>query len=227
MRQEWLDLLFAHWPLAPEAIAPLVPAPLQLDTFEGRAWVGVVPFRMRDVRSRLLPALPWLSAFPELNVRTYVRFGGKSGVYFFSLDAGNILAALGGRLAYRLPYFHARMSAQSTDGIVVYESRRLRPARRPATFVARYRPSGPAACAMPGSLADWLTARLCLFTVDRAGRCYRADIEHAPWPLQPAEAEIAVNTMALPAGIALPGTQPLLHFSLYQDVRVWPIRRVA
>lgn len=227
MRQEWLDLLFAHWPLPPEALAPLVPAPLQLDTFDGRAWVGVVPFRMRGVRPRGLPALPPLSAFPELNVRTYVRFGGRAGVYFFSLDAGNVLAALGGRVAFRLPYFHARMAARSDDGVVMYACRRLPPARHGASFTARYRPSGTASYAAPGSLTDWLTTRLCLFTVDRRGRCFRADIQHTPWPLQPAEAEVALNTMAHAAGIALPDTPPLLHFSRYQDVRVWPIRRVA
>ncbi len=104
MKQAWHDLLFAHWPFEASAVRPLLPASLPLDTFEGRAWIGVVPFRVGGLRVRALPALPFVSAFPELNVRTYVTLDGQPGVFFFSLDAGSRLAVEAARLAYHLPY---------------------------------------------------------------------------------------------------------------------------
>src|SRR5438067_4030108 len=116
MRQTWNDLLFAHWSLAPEALRPLVPPELTLDLYDGRAWVAVTPFHMTDVAMRGMPPIPALSAFPELNVRTYVTYNGKPGVFFLSLDAFNPPAVWGARLAYRLPYFYARMSVKVEEG---------------------------------------------------------------------------------------------------------------
>ena len=104
LAMQWHDLLFMHWPMAPAALRPLVPPPLELDTRDGTAWIGVVPFRMQGVHPHLMPNLPWISAFAELNVRTYVTIGGKPGVWFFSLDAANPLAVRAARLGFRLPY---------------------------------------------------------------------------------------------------------------------------
>src|ERR1700687_6083754 len=109
MAGTWRDLLFAHWPVATTSLRPLVPARLRIDTFDGQAWLAVVPFRMSGVRLRGTPAMPWLSAFPELNVRTYVRCGAKPGVWFFSLDAGNPLAVGIARAWFHLPYYRAWM----------------------------------------------------------------------------------------------------------------------
>src|SRR5579863_2508953 len=128
MKQTWHDLLFAHWPLPPDALRPLVPAQLELDPFDGQCWVGVVPFRMSGIRRRGVPALPGVSRFPELNVRTYVSFGGKPGVYFFSLDAANLPAVWAARMFYHLPYFHAEMSCEDRGGTILYWSRRLKSA---------------------------------------------------------------------------------------------------
>jgi uncharacterized protein YqjF (DUF2071 family) len=221
MKQTWNDLLFAHWPVSLEAVRPLVPEQLPLDVYGGKCWVGVIPFWMSGVRARGLPPIPGLSRFPELNVRTYVTYGGKPGVYFFSLDITSHLAVFGARNFYYLPYFHARMSSQLEDERVDYQCERD---RGPAAFQGSYRPTTPARVREPGSLEDWLTARYCLYTV-RRNQVYRCEIHHLPWPLQEAEAEVERNTMAAAAGIALPESRPLLHFAKRLDVLIWPLRR--
>jgi uncharacterized protein YqjF (DUF2071 family) len=217
MRQTWNDLLFAHWPVSEAQVRPRVPAAFELDLFDGDAWIGIVPFHMTNVTARGVPPLPWLSAFPELNVRTYVRVGSKPGVYFFSLDAGRMLAVLAARLL-NLPYFAASMQVARAGEAVRYRSRR--PGWR-AEFEARYQPIGPVYNAVEGSLDYFLTERYCLYELDRMRRPYRLDIDHAPWPLQPASADITKNTMAGAAGITLPSREPLLHFARRQDMVGW------
>ena len=227
MRMRWVDLLFAHWPVPIEALRPLVPAGLELDTFEGTGWLGVVPFRMQDVAPRFLPAMPRLSAFPEINVRTYVRRGGRAGVWFLSLDADSRLAVEGARTGFHLPYFRARMSSETEAGWVEYRTER-RDARGPTSaFVGRYRPVGPVEVAAPGSLAAFLTDRRGLYAVDRAGRLSWTAIRHDPWPLQPAEAQIRLDTMAAAHGIELPDVAPILHFATRLDVVAWWPRRIT
>ncbi|HXN25119.1 MAG TPA: DUF2071 domain-containing protein [Candidatus Dormibacteraeota bacterium] len=221
MAQVWHDLLFAHWPLGPEILRPLVPPGLALDTWNGQAWLAVVPFRMTGVRLRATPAIPWFSAFPELNVRTYVTHGGKPGVWFFSLDATNSGAVAGARLWFHLPYFRAEMGLVQEEGWIFYHSRRTHRGCPGAELQARYRPTGPAYTAEAGTLDHWLTERYCLYSADCWQRIYRAGIHHWPWPLQPAEAEFAMHTMTAPLGFALPQSPSLLHFARVQDVRVW------
>ena len=221
MEQTWHDLLFAHWPLAPEAVRPLVPPELRLDLFDGLSWIAVAPFHMSGVRSRGLPALPGLSAFPELNVRTYVTYGGKAGVYFLSLDAASRAAVWAARTTYRLPYFFARMNVEERDGWLHYRSSRE---SNPAELKARYRSTKPVPSRTPGTLDSWLTERYCLYTVAR-GTVYRAEIHHQAWPLEHAEAEFATNSMALAAGIRLPEVPPLLHFSKKLEVLIWPLKK--
>lgn len=218
MTQTWLNLLFAHWRIDRQAVRALVPDALELDLFDGDAWVGVVPFYMTNVAPRGVPAMPWVSEFPELNVRTYVRLDGKPGVYFFSLDAGSALAVRAARLLLNLPYQHATMSVESRDGVVSYESRRN---DGRAELRARYRPTGPASTPDAGSLEYFLSERYCLYHLTRSGRPYRLEIHHPPWPLQPAEAEIERNTMASASGLALPSQAPLLHFASRQDMVGW------
>jgi uncharacterized protein len=218
MEQTWNDLLFAHWPLPPETLRPLVPSLLPLDTFEGQCWVAVTPFHMTGVRLRWLPPLPGLSRFPEMNVRTYVTLGGKPGVFFFSLDAASLPAVWAARALYRLPYFHARMSVVQRDGWETYESVRDRDSK----FRGRYQPVSEPRQRERGTLEHWLTERYCLYTV--AGNSVsRAEIHHVPWPLQDAKAEIFENTMASAAGIKLPEIPPLLHFSQQLQVLIWPL----
>jgi hypothetical protein len=220
MHQTWNDLLFAHWPLAPEALRPLVPSVLQLDTFNGQCWIAVTPFHMTSVRARWTLPLPGISALPELNVRAYVRYGNKPGVFFFSLDAGSWLAVLGARSTYHLPYFHARFNIGLEDGWFKYNCVRL----HGTEFHGKYRPIAPVQLRDPGTLEHWLTERYCLYTVVR-NSVYRAEIHHQQWPLQDADAEIVINTMAAASRLDLPGIQPLLHFSGQLDVLIWPLKR--
>src|SRR5258706_1457833 len=225
MTQAWHTLLFAHWPLPAAALRPLVPAALPLDTFEGQAWVGVVPFTMSDVSLRFVPPLPWLPTFPEFTVRTYVTLDGRPGVFFFSLDAANPLAVWGARRVFHLPYYRARMAVHASAAGVAYASRRTYD-KAPAELRLRYRPTGPASGPRPGTLAHFLTERYCLYTTHHE-RVYRCEIQHGQWPLQPAEAEIESNTLALAAGIQLPTLPPLLHYAALQEVLGWPPCRIA
>ena len=221
MVQKWHDLLFAHWALQPEQLRHLVPPQLELDLFQGKAYLTVTPFHMSGIRARFLPPLPGFSRFPELNVRTYVRYGDIPGVYFFSLDAGSLPAVWAARASYDLPYLQAEMTVKLEPGstVIEYSSRRLQ-GPRPAEFRGRYWPiSGPRQ-REKGSLEYFLTERYCLYVV-RSGKVFRAYIHHVPWPLQDAEAEINLNTMAHAAGIELPAVKPLLHFSKLIGVLIW------
>jgi uncharacterized protein YqjF (DUF2071 family) len=230
MHQRWLDLLFAHWPIPVEEMRARVPQQLELDTFDGQAWVGVVPFRMSHVRPRGITPVPWLSAFPELNVRTYVKARDgrdpRPGVFFFSLDAANALAVAIARSWFKLPYFRAQMSLRQARNAIHYRSRRTHTGAPPAEFVARYAPNGEPYQAQAGTLERWLTERYSLYTVDRGGRVFRGEIHHEIWPLHPAQAEIETNTMAEAAGLRLPNTPPLLHFAHRLDVLIWPLQFV-
>lgn len=221
MKQIWHDLLFAHWPLPQAVMRPLVPTQLTLDTFDGQCWVGVVPFRMSGIRAREFPAIPGLSRFPEMNVRTYVTHGGKPGVYFFSLDAANVPAVWAARTFYHLPYFHAAMTSKEFGANIHYRSRRSQGA---AEFRGYYRPTADVRLREKDTIGNWLTERYCLYTTHR-GQVYRGEIHHQPWPLQDAEAEFETNTVAAAAGISLPTTTPLLHFARRLEVLIWPLRR--
>ena len=226
MGQSWKRLLFAHWKVPVERLSAVVPPQLPIDTFEGAAWIGVTPFTLTGFRLRCTLPAPWISNFEELNVRTYVTVGGKPGIYFLSLDAARRLAVEGARRLYRLPYFHAAMSSDQHDGAWIdYHSRRIQRDGPEAELHGQYRPVGDRFQASPGTLEYWLTERYCLYTLDEEQRVHRGEIHHPPWPLQAAEAEFALNTMAAPFGIELAG-RPLLHFAARQDVVVWPLARV-
>jgi uncharacterized protein YqjF (DUF2071 family) len=228
MTQSWHDLLFAHWPVGADALHTIIPPGIELDVFDdGHAWVGIVPFHMTNVAPRGVPALPWVSAFPELNVRTYVRVGTKPGVYFFSLDAGNPVAVGVARAMFNLPYYSASMEVSNDAGWVRFTCRRTPTDNVHAALTARYRPIGPVFAARPGSLDYFLTERYCLYTVTESFELRRLDIHHPPWPLQAAEATFEVNTMAEAAGIRLPSMAPLLHFAKRQDMVAWPLAAVG
>ena len=225
MGQTWRRLLFAHWPLPTDQVRRLVPEQLPLDTWEGQAWLGITPFEVSALRLRWSLPVPWVSVFPECNVRTYVTVGGKPGIYFFSLDAGRRLAVEAARRAYRLPYFHARMRVQAEADWTSYETSRIQGDGPPAQLRMRYRGRGDVLQAAPGTLDHFLTERYCLYTLDSARRVQRGDIHHRPWRLRPAEAEIALNTMAQGLGLELDG-QPVLHLAERQDVVFWRLAAV-
>jgi uncharacterized protein YqjF (DUF2071 family) len=234
MKQRWNDLLFAHWPVPVATMAALLPVGLEVDTFDGHAWAGIVPFWMDRVRVRVPGTtdhtlfFPSVETFPELNLRTYVRSSktGRAGVFFFSLDAASPLAVAGARTIFHLPYFFASMS-RTTDrnGLVDYRSRRLL-TRREVMFEATYRGLGRASDAAPsqaGSIEHFLTERYCLFTTFR-NRVLVGNIHHLPWPLEPAEAEFRVNQLPTAHGLTLPDRPPVLHFSRALEVYIWSLK---
>jgi uncharacterized protein YqjF (DUF2071 family) len=225
MRQRWNDLLFAHWPVPPSAIERLLPPGLVADTFDGSAWLGVVPFTMDQIQLRGLPRMPGANRFAELNLRTYVRERNtnQNGVYFFSLDATNPLAVAVARMRFHLPYYWARMQVNHGDGAginreIAYTSTRL--LTRPARFRARYRSLGHA---VEGPAEHFLTARYSLYTTDWSGNLLRGRIHHLPWPLERAEAEFELNELPQSFGLSLPDTPPLLHYSRELVVYVWSL----
>jgi uncharacterized protein YqjF (DUF2071 family) len=178
---------------------------------------------MSGVRARGLPAIPGLCRFPELNVRTYVTFADKPGVYFFSLDAANLPAVRAARAFYHLPYFLADMTAEVAGEEINYSSSRR---KGKAEFRGLYRPIAPVRLRERGTIEHWLSERYCLYTVHQ-GSVHRGEIHHRPWPLQDASAEIMTNSTAMAAGVVLPDMRPLLHFARRLDVMIWPLRRVG
>jgi uncharacterized protein YqjF (DUF2071 family) len=225
MRQEWHDLVFLHWPVEPALLQPLLPPRLEVDTHEGRAWLGVVPFGMAGIRLAGLPCLPGASAFLELNVRTYVTLPGQEpGVWFFSLDAAHTLAVLVARALWALPYFRAAMHLGRQDGRVHYRSRRQWP-RPGAHFAASWRVGQPLPPARPGELAWFLTERYCLYSW-RWGRLYQGPIHHPRWRLYEAEVQDLDNGMLAPLGLPPPAGPPLAYAAARQAVEIWMVRRV-
>jgi uncharacterized protein len=224
MGQTWEGLLFAHWRVPVEPVRALVPSGLEVDTFDGSAWLGITPFRVDALRLRGLPPLPGVSRFLELNVRTYVTRDGRPGIWFFSLDAASRLAVEAARRAYRLPYHQGRMRAERRGDWIDYESTRIGRSPRPFVFSGRYRPVGPVAPPPPGSLEHFLIERYCLYAV-HDDRIHRAEIHHPPWPAQLAEAQVELNTMP-PDGVRVSAEPALLHYAAVQDVVIWPLRPV-
>ena len=225
MHQDWGKLLFMHWPIDAELLVPLLPAQLSVDTFEGKAWIGVVPFTMWGVRASFLPPIPGTSAFHELNVRTYVHFNGVPGVWFFSLDAANSLAVWGARQFYYLPYFNAEMSLAQQGSTIRYSSTRHDARGAAAELNATWTTGEPLAQARPGSVEFFLTERYCLYSHHR-DHLYHSRIFHQPWLLQSATLDAYQSTMIESLGIPAPEGEPLLHYAESIAVDIWPLKEV-
>lgn len=226
MTQTWRDLLFAHWPVPADRLRELVPRELEVDVLDGTAWVGVVPFTITGIRFHWAPPLPGISAFHELNVRTYVTIDGKPGVWFLSLDAASRFNVWAARKFYYLPYYFARITLRRHDETIDYISVRRDCHGPEALLETRYGADGKSAPAGAGTIEEWLTERYCLYSADDRGRIWRAEIDHPPWQLQPAWAEWRKNSMARAGGVSLPDTSPLLHLARRQETRVWGLERV-
>jgi uncharacterized protein len=230
MYQQWRALLFLHWEIDPDELRPHIPRALELDLYQGRAYVGLVPFTMRNVRPARLPALPWLSNFHETNVRTYVHNAGRDpGVWFFSLEAANPVAVKLARAFFHLPYHHARMSlTHNSDGVVHYTSRRTRPApgqSAPGCDI-RGRPTGTRPAIVPGSLEHFLLERYLLYCV--AGeRLYSGQVHHKPYPAQTAEVLSIEEDLVAAAGLRHSLGAPLAHFAEGVDVEIFPLQQRA
>jgi uncharacterized protein YqjF (DUF2071 family) len=228
-RPGWHELSFLHWRVPVAALRPLVPAALEIDTFEGDAFIGLVPFTMTKVRPWWAPPLPGINNFHETNVRTYVHHqGARPGVWFFSLDAASLLAVIAARVIWRLPYHHARMTLEKSDGEIRYASERKWPGPLPGTCRVRVRPLGEPAAARPGTLEHFLAERYLLYTMGRGGRLQRGAVHHAPYPLQPAEILECDETLIAAAGIARPdGPPPIAHYASGVTVEIFGLERVT
>ncbi|MGH9600212.1 MAG: YqjF family protein [Terracidiphilus sp.] len=225
--QRWNDLLLAHWPVPAPAVQALLPEGVEADTFQGSAWVGMVPFWLDRIKFRGVPSLPGLRRIPDLNLRTYVRERetGAQGIYCFSIDASSLVAVAAARTIFHLPYYWAemRLEQRSEREFSFYSRRRF--ASQPVMFNVRYRGLGPTsrlAEIPPGSLEYFLTERYCLFTRNHNGQPVRANIHRVPSPLEEAEAEIERNDLPTAIGIELPNTPPVLHYLRRLAVYIWP-----
>ena len=227
MRQTWSDLLFLHWRVDPAQLRPHVPSGLEIDTFDGSAWIGVTPFRITGIRPVFLPPVPFLSTSLELNVRTYVVHRETPGVWFFSLDADNPLAVPAAKLTYRLPYRHARMSMQEVSGGIRFRSRRSEGEAPHPGLSVEWRRQDALAPPAPDSLEFFLVERYCLFARHHQA-LYRAWIHHPPWALRRAEVTALESTMLSAQGLpASPEPQHSLAQSGSLDVEIWPLERVG
>lgn len=224
MHQSWDKLLFMHWQIPVASLRQLIPEPLMIDTFEGQAWIGVTPFTVWDARPVLTPPLPWVSEFHEINVRTYVHLDGVPGVWFFSLDANSMVAVMGARTFFRLPYYNASISLEQQDETIIYTSSREGAAPR-AEFHATWKIGAALPQAEPGTLDFFLTERYCLYTSDEE-KLYRCRIFHQPWPLRQASLATYYSSMIEAAGLPTPAGEPLLHHGGPVSVEVWPLEEV-
>ncbi|MEW4286379.1 YqjF family protein [Priestia koreensis] len=226
MKQTWNKLLFLHWPVTPEFIKPFLPSQLEVDTFDGKAWIAIVPFEMDHIRFRGLPSVPHASRLWELNVRTYVTYKGKPGVYFFSLDANHPLAVSVARNIFNLPYYRATMKGHVHGEEISLSSTRTHRNVRHAALTIRYKPIGPPQASQRRELAYFLTERYCLYIVKK-GKVYRGDIFHDHWPLQKAECEIYQDTLSTPYGRPANSDEWTLHYADKVQTYIYPFRYVG
>lgn len=224
-RMTWGKLLFMHWKIPVEALRPTVPRQLEIDTHEGGAWIGVIPFTMWGMRLSFLPAIPGFSEMHELNVRTYVHHKGTPGVYFHSLDAASAIAVLGARTFFLLNYFTAEMSLRQDGREIVYHSRRTHRGAPPAAFDATWEFGDRLGESQPGTLEFFLTERYCFYTVSNE-RVYQCRIHHAPWQLRAARLSSLESTMIESHKLPTPKGEPLLHYSEELTVDVWTLERM-
>ena len=226
MHQSWGKLLFMHWRIAAAELRPLIPAELEIDTFDGSAWIAVVPFTMWDTRALppYIPAVPGLSAMHELNVRTYVHRERVPGVWFFSLDCNSMAAVLGARTFFHLPYYNADIELKQQETRIDYSL--LRCGEPAAEFHAVWTIGESLPASRPGSLEFFLTERYCLYS-RHSSKLYRGRIHHHPWGLRKATLALCSSTMIESQGLATPAGDPLLHYAEELTVDIWALERLS
>ena len=223
MVQQWRDLAYVHWRYDPQVVAALLPEGLEVDTFDGSAWVGLIPFSMRGIGLPRLPAVPYFGSFPEINVRTYVRRNGIPGVWFFSLDVNRLIPAVVARTTYLLPYCWGRASNRIDNGVLRSDVERRWPSRaRSRTTVRIGQP-----IAQPDDLAVFLSARWGLYSKGLFGGLMYAPVDHEPWPLHSASLESIDQNVVEAAGLPSPTGEPHVMFSPGVSVRIGRPRRHA
>jgi uncharacterized protein YqjF (DUF2071 family) len=224
MYQSWGSLLFMHWRVGVESLRPLIPEPIQIDTFDGSAWLAVTPFTLWGARPIFTPPFPWISTFHEINVRTYVFLNGVPGVWFFSLDANSTLPVLAARALFHLPYHDAEIGMNNNGDVVDFSMKRD-DAKNPANFKARWSVNDPLSESAPGTLAFFLTERYCLYT-KHSNELFRCRISHKPWLLLNAELEYYETDLFESNSIPVPEGDPIVHGAGPVDVEVWPLERL-
>jgi uncharacterized protein YqjF (DUF2071 family) len=226
MHQTWGKLLFMHWRIDERELRQIIPEQLEIDTFDGTAWIGIVPFTMWDIRALppYMPAVPGFSSAHELNVRTYVHYNGVPGVWFFSLDCNSTAAVIGARTFYHLPYYNADIELAQVGPMIDYSLARIDEPR--ASFKASWMIGEAIPFTHPESLDFFLTERYCLYS-ESEGDLYRARIFHQPWPLQKASINSYESTMIEVLGVKAFNDKPLLHYTEAIEVDVWGIRKVS
>ncbi len=228
MHQNWHHLLFLHWEVPPHLLQVLIPPELTIDLFEGKAYVGLIPFTITGVRPVLAPPLPGISSFHEVNVRTYVHRAGRDpGVWFFSLDAASTLAVAAARAAYKLPYFFANITMDvSRDPLprIDYTAHRDDPrGKMPAHAHIRYQPAeGPITHAVPGTIEHFLLERYILYSFDEDHRLHRARVHHQPYPIQRVDVPHWEESLVWAAGIKRSGEIAMKHYAREVNVKVYP-----
>lgn len=232
LHQNWHHLLFLHWEVPAADLQALIPSSLSVDTFQGKAYVALVPFTLTGVRAVMTPPLPWISHFHEVNVRTYVHYQGRDpGVWFFSLDASSKLAVAAARASYKLAYLDAEIAFTVTEGAlpeIEFDTRRTDSrGAMPANAHIRYKPvEGPFGAAIPGTLEHFLMERYILYAQDEQHRLYRARVHHQPYPVQRAEVSALDETLIWAAGIRRPEGLGLRHYAREVNVKVYPLEKV-
>ncbi len=222
MTQRWEHVLFMHWPVPVQVLRKHIPPSLEIDIFEGKAWIGIVAFKVSDLKMRFLPRIPFLNRMQEVNVRTYVKCGEKHGTYFFSLDASKTAAVLGGNLL-ALPYKKAKMKFKEEKQIRFYSRRQ----GNTAVFQSEYQPlSNVYTAAKPGTLTNWMIERYRLWTV-RGNALYQGDIHHQMWRLSSAKAKVEARTLTYFLPDLQFNNRPLLHYSPSQRALIWPLKKVS
>lgn len=227
--QSWLDLTFLHWRIPVAVLRPLIPAALEIDTYEGDAFIGVVPFTMTGVRPLWAPPVPGVSNFHETNVRTYVHLEGRDpGVWFFSLEAASRIAVTIARTFWHLPYHHARMTLEKgREGEIRYTSDRRSPPPLPAVCNVTCRPVSPPSPAVAGTLEHFLAERYVLYAEAGDGALRRGRVHHAAYPLQTAEVSAWEESLLTAAGIERPPGEPFAHYASGVDVEIFALENVA
>ena len=225
--QRWRSLLFVHWEIPVTALRALIPPSLEIDTFEGKAYVGLIPFDIPEVRPlKVLPRVPTAGRFLETNLRTYVRHRGQPGIWFFSLEAESSLAVVGARAAYGLPYYRARMHMTEPAGGIHYQSERLAPGPRPANLRVAYSIGEPLGNALPGSLEHFLIERYTLYAQHWGLGLVRANVRHQPYPLRRASVSAVEESLTRAAGLFALGDRTPDFYSQGVDVDIFPPERV-
>lgn len=219
MKQTWSDILFVHYPVKRELLERLIPKALTLDTLDGYGWVTIVPYLTSTMRMKGLPAIPGMQSFPGYNIRTYVTFNGKTGVYFFGLTAANWISANMAKIFFNLPYYYVAMNFRRQGNRIEFGGETI----GEDALICQYKPITEKFLARKGSLDEWLVERYCLYTTNQKGEPLRCDILHQPWLLQKAEASFFHNELLSKYKILPESTDPILHFSNKVVVRIWPL----